>query len=82
VYPSNHSFKGLEKKDFEKKISKEEMKKLLTDNGHTIIEGEFTILYYECLKENPDINEKISYASFITFLKKNKREFNKYRLFI
>ena len=79
LYPHPENVNGVDDKDFEQLMTKEEIYDLIKRFDFQIPEDEFNLIYQVGLKNYPNIEGKMSPKSFISTMRNLKREYQKYR---
>jgi hypothetical protein len=79
LYPHPEHNLGIEDKDFEELMTKEEIYELITRYDFIIPEDEYNLIYQVGLKNYPNSEGKMSPKSFIGTMRNLKREYQKYR---
>ena len=79
LYPHPEHNLGIDDKDFEELMTKEEIYELIKKYDFNIPEEEFNLIYQVGLKNYPNNEEKMSPKSFIGTMRNLKREYQKYR---
>ncbi len=79
LYPHPENVNGVDDKDFEELMTKEEIYDLIKKFDFNIPEDEFNLIYQVGLKNYPNEEEKMSPKSFISTMRNLKREYQKYR---
>ena len=79
LYPHPENVNGVDDKDFEELMTKEEIYDLLKRFDFNIPQDEFNLIYQVGLKNYPNSEEKMSPKSFISTMRNLKREYQKYR---
>jgi len=77
LYPNQHNFKGLENKDLDKTVTKEELKNILIEKNYPFNEKEFEFIYNECVEQS---GNQVTFKQFIEKMRKIKREYDKYKI--
>ena len=79
LYPHPEHNLGIDDKDFEELMTKEEIYELIKKYDFNIPEDEYNLIYQVGLKNYPNIDGKMSPKSFIGTMRNLKREYQKYR---
>ena len=79
LYPHPENVNGVEDKDFEELMTKEEIYELIKSFDFDIPRDEYNLIYQVGLKNYPNDEEKMSPKSFISTMRNLKREYQKYR---
>ena len=79
LYPHPEHNLGIEDKDFEELMTKEEIYELIKRYDFIIPEDEYNLIYQVGLKNYPNSEGKMSPKSFIGTMRNLKREYQKYR---
>ena len=79
LYPHPENTMGIEDKDFEELMTKEEIYEIIQKYDFNIPEDEFNLIYQVGLKNYPNNEGKMSPKSFISTMRNLKREYQKYR---
>ena len=79
LYPHPEHCMGIEDKDFEELMTKEEIYELIQRYDFNIPQDEFNLIYQVGLKNYPNAEGKMSPKSFIGTMRNLKREYQKYR---
>ena len=79
LYPHPENVNGIDDKDFEELMSKEEIYETIKRFDFNIPEDEFNLIYQVGLKNYPNKEEKMSPKCFISTMRNLKREYQKYR---
>ena len=79
LYPHPENVNGVDDKDFEELMTKEEIYELIKKYDFNIPQDEFNLIYQVGLKNYPNNEEKMSPKSFISTMRNLKREYQKYR---
>ncbi|MCQ2821452.1 MAG: hypothetical protein MJ252_29685 [archaeon] len=79
LYPHPCATMGVKDKEFGELQNKEEIFRILKDNGYNIPEEELNTIYDITIRNYPNEEGKISYQAFISTLRNLKKEYNKYK---
>ncbi|MCQ2817698.1 MAG: hypothetical protein MJ252_10575 [archaeon] len=79
LYPHPLATMGVKDKEFGELHDKEEVFKILKDNGYKIPEEELNTIYEITIRNYPQEEGKISYQSFVSTLKNLQNEHKKYK---
>ena len=79
LYPHPEHYMGIEDKDFEELMTKEEIYEIIQKYDFNIPQDEFNLIYQVGLKNYPNAEGKMSPKSFISTMRNLKREYQKYR---
>ncbi len=79
LYPHPEHNLGVDDKDFEELMTKEEIYELIQKYDFNIPEDEYNLIYQVGLKNYPNDEGKMSPKSFIGTMRNLKREYQKYR---
>ena len=75
LYPHPCATMGVKDQDFDVLDDKENISKILKDNGYYLPEEEFNTIYEIALRNYPNEEKKISYQEFISTLRNLKKEY-------
>ena len=79
LYPHPEHCLGVEDRDFEELMTKEEIYEIIQRYDFNIPQDEFNLIYQVGLKNYPNDEGKMSPKSFISTMRNLKREYQKYR---
>ncbi|MCQ2821485.1 MAG: DUF1002 domain-containing protein [archaeon] len=82
LYPHPCAVRGLDFDDFDKPLSKEEVKEIMNNNNIKITDEEFNLIWTIGEKNYPSQEGKLSSSAFISTMKNLKREYEKYKFLV